>query len=54
MDAALKEATVFWFMSILKTRALIRHFLVGFIETEYSAVSSTLNVHPSFLRNHLL
>ncbi|CAL2253998.1 unnamed protein product [Prunus armeniaca] len=29
MDAALKEATAFWFMSILKTRALIVHFLVG-------------------------
>ncbi|TQD75818.1 hypothetical protein C1H46_038654 [Malus baccata] len=28
MDAASKAATAFWFMSILKTRALIRHFLV--------------------------
>ncbi|KAM2512254.1 hypothetical protein PS1_036550 [Malus domestica] len=27
MDAASKAATAFWFMSILKTRALIKHFL---------------------------
>ena len=50
MDAASKAASAFWFMSILKTRALIRHFLVqtyllvGCTETTLFAISSTLKL----------